>query len=261
MHTRWLLQDHAQLYSNTDAIAEALTDLAVPFGWAEQPEPFDDDDPPFVYGGVKFIEQADALGYLIYHTPDWSFISLALQDHLLNYGAAIVPFGCVPEAAAFFIKPIGQQKAFNGVVCTWEQYQSWRSQIGQGDVSGYYRLTMDTVVMVNRVIEIAREYRFFVVGGEVVTGSLYRDNDVRQDRPFFDSPWFSQPVADYVMMRAREWPFPVRNFVLDVAELPSGELKILEVNCINTSGLYACDANKIVTALERYWSTFSKELP
>jgi hypothetical protein len=140
---RWVLQDHADLYSNTEAIADALTGLGVPFSWTDWPAPFDDEDPPFVYGGIKFVEMADALGYFVYHVPAWDPLNWIWGDHLLNRGAEVLPFGWAPKASSFFIKPISQHKAFNGVVCTWEQYREWRHQVSQGNTEGYYNLTVN----------------------------------------------------------------------------------------------------------------------
>jgi hypothetical protein len=44
---------------------------------------------------------------------------------------------------------------------------------------------------------------------------------------------------------------PLDCFVLDVADTPLG-LKVIEVNCINASGYYEADMNKLVMALEEY---------
>jgi hypothetical protein len=38
-------------------------------------------------------------------------------------------------------------------------------------------------------------------------------------------------------------------FVLDIAETSEG-FKIIEINCLNASGFYACEMDKVVIALE-----------
>jgi hypothetical protein len=157
-------------------------------------------------------------------------------------------FNDVQETPEFFIKPTTQTKAFTGTVCTWPQYTKWRERILQGDSSGYFGLTPATEVLYGPVHQIDREYRFFVVDGKVTTGSLYREDGVYRVIPFFNSPWYRDDVERFVQDRCAEWQ-PNRTFCLDTAVV-QGYNKILEINCINSSGLYECDAVAIVAALE-----------
>jgi len=45
---------------------------------------------------------------------------------------------------------------------------------------------------------------------------------------------------------------PDVGFVLDIADTPEG-FKVIEVNCLNASGFYACDMAKVVFALEELY--------
>jgi len=48
---------------------------------------------------------------------------------------------------------------------------------------------------------------------------------------------------------AEGW-LPSQNIVMDIAELRTGEFKIIEFNSLNSSGFYCAEIDKIVVALE-----------
>jgi len=98
-------------------------------------------------------------------------------------------------------------------------------------------------VIVSPVKEIYREYRLFVVGREIVTGSVYK---------VAGKPQLSSDVESYVLEYVRSqivrWT-PAASFVIDIALTDAG-LKIIEFNNINCSGFYASDVARYVLAIE-----------
>lgn len=92
--------------------------------------------------------------------------------------------------------------------------------------------------------DIYQEYRFFVIDGKVVTGSLYKQGG----KPL-SSPIVNDDVLQFAEDMVNIW-CPDRGFVIDIAVLPDNELKIVELNNLNSSGFYSCDIGKIVNAIE-----------
>lgn len=167
-------------------------------------------------------------------------------EHVLNYGAEVVPFKdvSVPPGEYRFIRPADDLKAFSGHVIYSDSFAEWKER-----VLGVESPTLppDHPCVVAPVREIAREYRFFVVDGRVVTGSIYKlgENVVyRADVEDY--------VTEYAQARVDEWK-PADGFVIDVAAMRDGSLRVIEVNCLNSAGFYACDASKIVQAVSDHY--------
>lgn len=90
---------------------------------------------------------------------------------------------------------------------------------------------------------IRAEYRFFVIDGKVVTGSLYkiRVQLITSDSIDKEAFVFAQKMVD-------SW-VPSQAFVIDIALTDKGP-KIIEVNNISSAGLYKSDVSKILTEME-----------
>ena len=83
----------------------------------------------------------------------------------------------------------------------------------------------------------------FVVGGNVVTGSLYKQGNVVRSEELVD-----RDVLYYTARMAHRWE-PAEAFVIDIAKTSDG-FKVIEINNINSAGFYAADCQKIVAAIE-----------
>lgn len=162
---------------------------------------------------------------------------------VLNYDAVVVPFkDAVPPADNFFIRPVHDTKSFNGQIYEKENFLDWQRKVVDLKEDAY-TLTADTPVVVGTLKNIYQEYRFFVVDGKVITGSLYKRGDrvVHDSNIDYDTMW-------YVSSMVERWQ-PARAFVIDIAYGDFG-YKVLEINNINSAGFYACNVPKIVEAIE-----------
>lgn len=101
----------------------------------------------------------------------------------------------------------------------------------------------DKFLIISEKKTILAEYRFFVIDGKVVTGSLYkiRGQLITSDAIDKEALVFAQEMVDL-------WT-PSQAFVIDIALTDKGP-KIIEVNNISSAGLYKSDVNKIVTEME-----------
>jgi len=89
--------------------------------------------------------------------------------------------------------------------------------------------------------EIDAEWRLFVVGGKVVSGSMYRPTAERS---------VPSDVIEFAELATSRWaPAPV--FVMDVARVDR-TWKIVECNCFNGSRFYEANVEAIVAAISQF---------
>lgn len=165
----------------------------------------------------------------------------AFGDDLLNYDAEVMRFGDVTPPKnddAFFIRPALDFKIFAGTVITPDNFRTWQEKaVAYGDT-----LNADTMVVVAPYRKILQEFRFFVVNRKIVASSMYKLGDrvtssIDIDR---DALWRATGFMN-------RW-HPAYAYVMDIARTPDG-FKLIEFNCINGSGFYACNTTEIVSSL------------
>lgn len=169
---------------------------------------------------------------------------------LINGNAKVSKFKDVKATSDnFFIRPCEDLKTFSGQVMSKEELINWQKRVNEGEVSSQaLELTNNTMVMVSREKIILREWRFFVVAGKVITGSQYRTIrglDISAD--------VDQDVYDFAQRMENRWS-PAICYCLDIAETSRG-LGIMEINCFNGSGAYACDLRKAFSAVEQFYNS------
>jgi len=136
-----------------------------------------------------------------------------------------------------FIKSI-EPKVLAGMVIEpiKEDHDNWMIE--------YSELDGDVILVMSEAQNIEAEWRFFIVGGEVITGSTYRWLGARTIR---------RPVESLIYHVARlaikEW-IPNLNIVMDICQLKDGNFRVVEFNAVNSSGFYSADVGKVVDAIE-----------
>lgn len=210
--------------------------------------------PIMVMGALKLARIAQERGWwpgsFLNDNFDYRVEMQHWPNRMLNADARFSTFADVPEPpkewrGMFFIRPVHDNKAFNGRAMSWKQFQEWRHEVvDEGKRDGYI-LDGNTEVMTAQATNLYQEYRIWVVDGKVVTGSLYK-----LDR----RPHFLAQVDEDVLRFAQEtvdiWG-PADCFVLDVARTSNG-LSIIEAGNINSAGFYEANMGLLVDALERY---------
>ncbi len=238
-------------------IPHAVVDV-LPFVNQLQPEPvIPDNQLVFVCGSTKLmriaLERDWSPGAFMNENMRHEAWDAALGEDLLNHGAFTSTLGAVqfPEPGEFFIRPCEDGKAFTGRCFYKAEFEKWRQHLTDsegilvnGKLERYKVMAQDTTpVLVAPFRKILREFRFFVVNGKIVTGSLYKMggracSDATPD----------QEVWGYCKRIIKKWQ-PAPAYVVDIALTEDGP-KVLEYNCVNCSGFYACDVAKIVDAME-----------
>lgn len=166
-------------------------------------------------------------------------------EHMLNGDAAVIALGDpLPfDAPSFFGRPVKDDKLFAGQVfrrAEWEEYVAGVRAAGLTEV-------LQAGVVLAPLKDIAQEVRCWIVGGKLVTASSYRMGT----RPYMANYDHESYFTDFAQRMADRYQ-PAEAFVLDVCEA-AGELKIVEVNCINAAGFYKANLEKLLTAIESHW--------
>lgn len=260
----WIVQNNIYSEDGWEKLIEALERLnvkhsvhkVVPFSGTLDPTPAPTPGPVVVMGSYTLAriakEQGWSPGAFVSDNLDYEVQQAHWGIYMFNFGAWVGALKDVePQTHPFFIRPTTDSKSFSGFVTDWPEFEKWRVNTLDLAKDGYITVTGETRVMVSRKYEIAREYRTWIVDKKVVTASLYKTGSHKYYRPEVDERIinFAEKMASYYT--------PARAFVLDVFESiidartgRTGELYIGEVNCLNASGFYAADVQKLVAAIE-----------
>lgn len=209
------------------------------------------------YGSTSFVEATHALGWrgLSFDIEQFSYeTACANRDDMLNGGnihpaAKILEFlKTLPEDENIFMRPAHDLKQFSGSVYSVRDAVDFLTDAMQTASSGSYKIDRNMLLVVAQSKNILIEWRWFIIGGKVIDGSMYRRNGQLTKNHVNDEglKTFSQLLAD-------KW-LPDSCCVMDTALLDSGETKVVEFNCINASGFYDHDIKKILKAWIGHYS-------
>lgn len=176
---------------------------------------------------------------------------LAHRKCMLNRGVStarlVADFcnSCDPDHE-FFLRPSLDLKQFAGCVMKAGEIGPWfQSMFDTPQNGGSYYMHPDTKIVLDHPKPIQAEWRWFIVGGKIVSGSMYRAHGQMRTIRELDPAVIAeaQHLAD-------QW-LPLDCVVMDTC-LSSDVLHIVEFNCINSSGFYDNDVGAIFKALWEY---------
>jgi hypothetical protein len=190
----------------------------------------------------QFVQRLkDAVFYDVHHFDQAYYSTLDLP--LLNTGAKLYEMTEHLDTRFnqdMFIKPSRDLKAFDAGILP--QGTSLQEYVLSGK---HQKIYLEEKALIAPVKVITAEYRFFVVEGEVVTGSQYRLGGMGV---------LNASIPSNIMDAAREYAKlyqPHDVFTMDLAQTPDG-ISIVEYNCWNASGLYHTDVCKIFHTVNEY---------
>jgi hypothetical protein len=205
----------------------------------------------FCFGSVKLARTAKdktwTPGSLQSPEHDMSVYGPVYGHHMLNSYPVTCGFADPIDwgfHVELFIRPSGDNKHFTGRKFdrkTWEEFVTHKLNSGHEN-----SILPNTPIIISPVKTIYKEIRFWVVGGKVVTGSIYKSGtQVVYDRNVDpESLEFAQKMVDtYQVAEA---------FVIDVCLTQEG-WKVVECNCINSAGFYDGDLQKLLMSLEDHY--------
>jgi len=274
----WVIQNNIHREVGYDAFIEALDrqklsyDLVKVIPFSHELEPDVNPENPVIAIGAYTMEQISKKkgwfpGVFTNENFTYEVWSEKYKGNILNEidESVVVSFGDavnlhkeymhqVRHHHDLFIRPCKDGKEFAGMIKTWDWFQNWARKVLDLKEDYYKTITKDTKVMVTGLKKIYAEYRFFVVEGKVITGSqyklgsrvTYRECNRKSDLEIYD--FASSMAHNSIVLGQAGWQ-PAPAYVIDIAQTPAGP-KIIEINCMNGAGFYACDMAKVVNAVE-----------
>jgi hypothetical protein len=173
---------------------------------------------------------------------DWvngDFLMTTFYDFTENYEKYEKFF----ETKALFIRPNSGSKLFTGLPILSKSDMHYQANALR-QLSG---VLDESIIMVSTAKEIKEEFRFIVVGDEVIDGSRYSLNGEHTELHFYTTA-----ALELAIKVAKTPNKPVEIFTCDVAEMGDGSVKIVELNSFNCAGWYHCDPTIIIDKVSKY---------
>ena len=206
----------------------------------------------FCFGSVKFAHISKDKGWspgsMFNENHDFEVYSKYYGDKLLNYDCIVQSLtDPKPESLPnlYFARPCKDTKLFTGQVFfkaeTWEEMKDGLLK------NNTHRDVSNDRIMFSKLREICFETRCWIVDGRVITMSEYRRGTKTIYKNSDDDLHLKERVQKLVDIYQ-----PAKAFVMDVCETleEPGELKIVEINCINCSGFYGGNLPLVIDKLE-----------
>ena len=267
----WVIQENIFREEAYDRMIETLERFDIPYSIHKVvpfvgeliPEPVIEDRRVMCFGSYSMRHVAKRMGWhpgvFDLESADFRVQREHWGEEMLNYDSIVVPFkGVVFTQEDMFVRPIHDSKHFAGRVFSRDEFVDWQTKVcklGESDVS---TLTPDTLVQVSVPKAIQQEARFWIVKGDIVASSIYKIGDRVQYMPVTD-----RDMIQYVSNLTSKSPMIIRNretregnwqpadaYCIDVCRTEDG-FKIVEINTINSCGLYAAEITDLILALDR----------
>lgn len=213
----------------------------------------------FCIGALKMARIAEQYSWKpgCIMTPNHDFMVYKdyYKDNLLNYDSKIYKFMEDfewNENYDLFIRPTKDTKVFDGKVYSKGNWLKERTRLmnnanKERECGRFAVLDNNTDIQVCSLKNVKKEFRFWIVGGEIITASLYRIgcfityNDIIDD-----------DVTEYCKEMIKIFQ-PAESFVMDICLTDNG-LKIIELGCLNCAGLYKANIPKLLMSLENFYN-------
>lgn len=249
---KYIVQENVFRHENYNIIFETLDKLGLEYEVVKFKEDGSidvetkEDEKVFVFGSIRMArlsaEKNWYPGSFFGNHHDFNVYGKHYGVNMLNHDSIIHTVDTEnlfkEDDELLFIRPCKDSKIFNGQVFT---KTKWEDTVERMKVDKSEH--MKSEIQVTKPKVIYREARCWVVDGKVVTSSYYRFNgDVAYiENVEEEALEFAQKMVDIFQVD--------KSFVIDICFTPDG-WKVVEVNCVNCSGFYKGDLEKLVMALE-----------
>jgi ATP-grasp domain, R2K clade family 3 len=240
---------------NDDKIMRVLRETSRPFYEIKQ-VPFTEEliidhrvditKPTLIYGSTQIIEKVfRRTGHKIetfFNCSWWDpFEWKCRRSDMLNQDPWITTVAYLRDnwvTEPTFVKSM-KVKALTGMVIYPDKHDRDCWLIEHSELDG------DDALVMASPVNIENEWRFFIIDGQIITGSMYRMDGHRRI-----NPPISLETRQAVDEMIKGW-MPNKNIVMDVAKLRTGEYKVIEFNGLAASGFYSSNVLDIIEAMEQ----------
>jgi hypothetical protein len=224
--------------------------------------------PVIFYGSLQVGQQFNKLSYYpgTYLTPE-QYLTYNYYHYygynLLNNDYVLYPLNDIKnklnniiyhfklnQSQKLFIRPIDGIKTFAGQLLPLSNF------IQEFDIlcNSYGGLDMNTLCLLSTEKEIVEEYRFVIINNELVTGSMYFDeNNIGSFKPYFNkevniTSRENEELVLFVLAQKNKYQ-PDKAFTMDICKLKDERYKIMEINSLTSAALYGVNYSKVVEKL------------
>lgn len=172
-----------------------------------------------------------------------------LNDTVMTVQEAVEYLSSWNPSVKWFTRPSEDLKQYSGTVMESGEIIPWFKSMMAAVGGGSYYMPPETDVVLSTPLDISAEWRWFIVGGKIISGSMYKAHGQLRKLRELD-----QAVIDEAQAMADKW-LPMDCVVMDTA-LVGDEIKVVEFNTINSSGFYDNDVDAVFKAL---WEHHNKD--
>lgn len=261
-NVRWVIQNNLIAENDLNEIQETCKNLGVEFQevtvipmTSELPDIIHDEKINLYYGSTTLMDnlysQLNKPFGLFYNHETYS-----MENYLSKWGEYMLSseakIKTVNELLTeniqvidydIFVRPNGDGKEFDGQVIPRSELYGMLKRHLEYDS----KLSLESKILIGPAYNIHKEWRNYVVDGEIVSSSLYRQN-FKLKKSAEDIP---ESMLDFVRERISEYQ-PHDNYAIDIASTHDGTYYIIECGCLNSVGFYKSDINKIITKITEY---------
>lgn len=206
--------------------------------------------PVGIFGSVKFIRfiggelRNSFCPTIVTFDDQFDFMCRHFGDEYLNINSFNSTTNRLEEllknTRRMFVKPVSDKK-FSGVVFDIDRMSDSDTALFEELKQHNYHILVNT-----HLSKLKREMRFWVIDGKIVAQSQYVLEGLVEPDPVvsYAALEYANKVKDLC---------PLLAYTLDIAEVEGVEynyFKVIEINCVNSSGFYDADDKSIVEALE-----------
>lgn len=263
MSTKWILDNYVLENSYHDDIADLARKTGIEFvidsyqHFKEKPDNthFQNGDCVVSYGSIPFVEQYTKGrnftpgAYLQKKNLECTgYIPNIPSNFLLNEDHVFATFGDFARRKDFFynlfntdclfIRPNCGLKTFSGLPIHINDFDHELNSLNQ-----LTSVTDSTLILISSCKPIRKEYRYFIGNRNILSSSLYKENDELSIKKEQNSD------ADNLMNEIiRQTWQPDIVYVCDIG-IVHNEPKIIEFNSFSCSGFYDADIEKILSSV------------
>lgn len=240
---KWLIQPTKVEESQCKTLMELLkiADISYDIVYPLNGEVLNPDKTPYVYDKNEtyfvcgsypltrnvFKDRKEAVFSLEdYSFEDW--YNIFGKENMVNSNPQIVLAKDIKWTdEEMFVRPLLDTKSFNG------------------GIYNQNTLKFDGVCVVAPIKTIAKEFRFFVIDGNIVGASQYKLNG-----ELYSSSLVDEPAKEFASEMIKRFQFD--GYVIDIAQVDNS-YKIVELNCLNASGFYEINLTSLINAVTSFY--------
>ena len=143
-----------------------------------------------------------------------------------------------------FIRPSNGYKTFTGQLLDFNNLEKDVDIL----MKSYGGVDPETLVLISKAKIITHEWRFIVIDGKVVSGSMYMDSKNKNIyKAYYNKPINSGKAYDFAVKMAKLHT-PDKAYTIDVCRTKYADYNLLEINSFNCASMYGADYDSVVAA-------------